>query len=159
MGTSSATDEKRETLREWVRGQMRAGEMANEPERLERKRRPAQQGPAEPWQSATSKKTKNVRTKGKAKQEVLDDFFEGDDSDANECTEPEDEAEERDNVLSEPTEMPTKRRQDKSTAQLHKGSETVEKRSRKTKHKKHRGLPTLPTPIVQDRFSGDDQSD
>jgi hypothetical protein len=87
VGTSSSTDEKRETLRELVRGQMRAGEMANEPETLERKRRPAQQGPAEPWQSTIGKKTKNVRTKGKAMQDVLDDFFEGDDSDANEGTE------------------------------------------------------------------------
>jgi hypothetical protein len=107
VGTSSATDEKRETLREWVRGKMRAGEMADEPETLERKRRPAQQGPADPWQSAIGKKTKNVRTKGKARQEVLDDFFEGDDSDANEGTEAEGEAEERENALSVPAEMPT----------------------------------------------------
>jgi len=76
VGTSNATDEKREALREWVRVQMRAGEMADEPETLERKQRPAQQGPAEPWQSVIGKKTQ-TKGKGKAKQdlEVLDDFF------------------------------------------------------------------------------------
>jgi len=111
VGTSNATDEKREALREWVRVQMRAGEMADEPETLERKQRPAQQGPAEPWQSVIGKKTQ-TKGKGKAKQdlEVLDDFFEGDDSDTNEGVEAEEEEEEREDVvLSVPAEVRTKR--------------------------------------------------
>jgi len=159
VGTSNATDEKREALREWVRVQMRAGEMADEPETLERKQRPAQQGPAEPWQSVIGKKTQ-TKGKGKAKQdlEVLDDFFEGDDSDTNEGVEAEEEEEEREDVvLSVPAEVRTKRGRDKSTAQLHKDSETAH--SRKAKHKRHRGQAPSPTPIVQDRLSGDDQSE
>ncbi|KAH8980757.1 hypothetical protein EDB86DRAFT_511463 [Lactarius hatsudake] len=66
VGSSSATDDKREALREWVRGQMRAGEMASEPETLERKQS-AQQSPTELWQSVIGKKTKNLGTKGKEK--------------------------------------------------------------------------------------------
>jgi hypothetical protein len=61
VGTSSATDEKRETLREWVRAQMRAGEMADEPETLERKRRPAQQGPADPCAELFDKQVSSDR--------------------------------------------------------------------------------------------------
>ncbi|KAF8260573.1 hypothetical protein EI94DRAFT_1689645 [Lactarius quietus] len=157
-GSSSATDEKRETLREWVRGQMRAGEMAVEPERLEHKQR-AQQSTAEPWQSTIGEKTK-TKAKAKARQdlEALDDFFEGEDSDANEATETE-ETEERVNVLSVPVEVPAKRRRDKFTTRLEKGSEPSEKRSKKAKHKKCRGQATTPTPIVQDRFFGDDNSE
>lgn len=140
---------------------MRAGEMASEPETLERKQR-VQQSPAESWQSAVSKKTMNVRTQGKgeARQdlEVLDDFFEGEDSGANERAEA-DETDERDDVLPVPAEVPAKRRRDKSTTQLEKKSETVEKHSKKAKHKKHRGQATAPTPIVQDRVLGDDQSE
>jgi hypothetical protein len=41
-GSSSATDEKRETLREWVRVQMRAGELAHQPETVEHKQRAQQ---------------------------------------------------------------------------------------------------------------------
>jgi len=161
-GSPSATDDKRETLREWVRGQMRAGEMAGEPETLEHKQ-PAQQSPAELWQSAVGKETKNVRTKGKGKArqdlEVLDDFFEGeDDSGANEGTEAE-EAEERDNVLSVPVDVPARRRRDKPTTRLDEYSETAEKHSKKAKHKRHRGQATTATPIVQDSFKGDDESE
>jgi hypothetical protein len=156
----SATDEKRETLREWVRGQMRTGEMAGEPETLERKHL-AQQSLSEPWQSAVGKKTKDVGTKskGKARQDlqVVDDFFEGVDSGANEGTDVED-AEERANVLSVPAEVPARRRRDKSTIRLDKYSETAERHPKKAKHKKHRGQATTPPPIVQDSFFGDDQS-
>lgn len=133
VGSSSATDNKRETLREWVRGQMRAGEMAGEPETLERKQH-AQRSPAESWQTATGRKTKNTRMEGKGKGktmhelEVLDDFFEGEDGGAKGGTEDKD-------------------------------SETAEKHSKKAKPKKHRGQATTPSPIVQDRFFGDDQSE
>ena len=163
VGSSSATDDKRETLREWVRGQMLVGEMTGAPETLERKQR-AQQNPAESWQSTIGRKTKNVQTEGKGKgktmheSEVLDDFFEGDDSGANEGTEAE-EAEERDNVLPVPVEVPTKRRWDKSATRLDKDSEPAERHSKKPKPKKHRGQATTPSPIVQDRFFGDDQSE
>ncbi|KAI9450561.1 hypothetical protein BJY52DRAFT_1301816 [Lactarius psammicola] len=160
--TSSATDDKRETLREWVRGQMRAGEMAAEPETQERKQS-AQQSPAELWQSAIGKKIKNVGTKGKGKArqdlEVLDDFFEEEeDSGANEGIEME-EAEERANVLSVPAEVPARRRRGDSSTRLDKYSETVEKHSKKAKHKKHRGQATTATPIVQDSFFGDGESE
>jgi hypothetical protein len=90
---------------------MGAGEMAGEPETLERKHL-AQQSLSELWQSAIGKKTKNVGTKGKRKathdSEVLDDCFEGKDSGANDGTEAED-AEERANVLSGvPAEVPAR---------------------------------------------------
>ncbi|KAH8994553.1 hypothetical protein EDB92DRAFT_1849839 [Lactarius akahatsu] len=146
--------DKRETLREWVRGQMRAGEMASEPETLERKQ-PAQQSP-------TGIKPKNLGTKGKGKArqdlEVLDDFFEGEgDSGANgEGTD--EEVEERGNV-SVPAEVPANRRRDDPTTRLDKDSETVEKHPKKAKHKRHRGQVTTATPIVQDSFFGDDRSD
>lgn len=144
-----------------MRGQMRAGEMAGEPETLEHKHH-AQQSLSEPWQSAIGKKTKSVGTKGKGKArqdlEVLDDFFEGEDSGANEDTEAE-EAKERDNVLAVPAEVPAKRRRDKSTTRLDKHSETAERPSKKAKHKKHRGQPTTLPPIVQDSFFGDDESE
>jgi hypothetical protein len=140
---------------------MRTGEMASEPETLERKQR-SQQSPAEPWQSAIGKKTKNARTKGKGKAaqdlEALDDFFEGEDGGANEGAEA-DETEERNDVLSVPAEVPTKRRRDKSTTRLDQDVETVEKHSKKGRHKKHRGQATAPTPIVQDGVFDDDQSE
>jgi len=161
VGSSSATDEKRETLREWVRGQMRAGEMAGEPETLERKYL-AQQSLSEPWQSAIGKETKNVGTngKGKARQdlEVPDDFFEGEDSGANEGTEAED-AEERANVVSVPMEVPTRRRRDKSTTRFDKNSETAERQSKQAKDKNRRGQATTPPPIVRDSFFADDESE
>ena len=159
VSSPSATGDKRETLRERVRGQMRAGEMAGEPETLERKHL-ARQSLSEPWQSAISKETKNVGTKGKeeAKQD-LDAFFEGEDSGANEGTAAEG-AEEWANVLSVPAEVPARRRRrDKSTTRLDKHSETAERHSKKAKHKKHRGQATTPPPIIQDGFFGDDESE
>lgn len=88
--SSSATDDKREALRQWVRGQMRAGEMVGEPETLERNHL-SKQSLTEPWKSAIGEKTRTVGTKGKGKGrqdlEVLDDFFEGKDSGGNEGTE------------------------------------------------------------------------
>jgi hypothetical protein len=132
--------------------------MAGEPETLERKQL-AQQSLSEPWH-AISKETKNVGTKakGKARQdlEVLDDFFEGEDSGAKEGTEAED-AEERANVLSVPAEVPARRRRDKSTTRL--DTETAEGHSKKAKHKKHRRQATTPPPIIQDSFFGDDKSE
>ncbi|KAH9042893.1 hypothetical protein EDB83DRAFT_2407903 [Lactarius deliciosus] len=148
VGSSSATDDKREALRQWIRGQMRAGEMASEPETLERKQ-PAQQSPTELWQSE----------RGKARQdlEVLDDFFEGEgDSGANEGTG--EEVEERGNV-SVPAEVPANRRRDDPTTRLDEYSETPEKHPKKAKHKRHRGQVTTATPIVQDGFFGDDRSE
>ncbi|KAH9039878.1 hypothetical protein EDB85DRAFT_229143 [Lactarius pseudohatsudake] len=160
VGSSSATDDKREALREWVRGQMRAGEMASEPETLERKQ-PAQQSPTELWQSVIGKKTKNLGTKGKGKErqdlEVLDDFFEGEgDSGANGGTD--EEGEERGDV-SVPVEVPPSRRRDNPTTRLDKYSETTEKHPKKAKHKRHRGQVTTAMPIVQDGFFGDDRSE
>ncbi|KAH9067519.1 hypothetical protein EDB87DRAFT_1552906 [Lactarius vividus] len=66
VGGSSATDDKREALREWVRGQMRAGEMASEPETVERKQ-PVRQGPAELWQNVIGK---NCRVERKREGEA-----------------------------------------------------------------------------------------
>ena len=143
---------------------MRAGEMTSEPEKLERKQRA--QHPTEPWQSAIGKKTKDPRTKGKGKAvqdlEALDDFFEGEDSGAN--GDETNETDDRDDALPVfvPTEVPAKRRRDKSTTRLKRDFEPVEKHSKKAKHKKHRGQATTPTstptPIVQDRFFDDDLS-
>jgi hypothetical protein len=136
---------------------MRAGELAHQPETVEHKQR-AQQSPAEPWQSAVGKKTKNVLSKGKTKAsqdlEALDDFFEGDDSGSKGAEV--DETEERNDVVSVPAEVPTKRRRDKSTTRLDQDFEPVEKHSKKAQHKKHRGQTTAPIPIVQDRFFDDD---
>ena len=144
-----------------MRGQMRAGEMASKPETLERKQR-AQQNPTEPWQSVIGKKTKDAGTKGKGKArqdlEALDDFFEGEDSGANEDNET-NEKDERDDALSVPAEVPARRRRDKSTTRLNHDFEPVEKHSKKAKRKKHRGQATAPTPIVQDGFFDEDQSE
>ncbi|KAI9441756.1 hypothetical protein H4582DRAFT_2073894 [Lactarius indigo] len=126
VGSSSATDDKRETLREWVRGQMRAGKMASEPETLERKQ-PAQQSPAELWQSAIGEE----------------------DSGANEGTD--EVGEERSNV-SMLAEVPAKRRQNNPTTRLDKYSETTEKHLKKAKRKRHRGQVATTTPIIQDSF-------
>ena len=135
--------------------------MASEPETLERKQR-AQQSPTEPWRSATGKRTKDARTKGKGKArqdlEALDDFFEGEDSGANEDNET-NEKDERDDALSVPAEVPANRRRDKSTTRLKRDFEPVEKHSKKAKRKKHRGQATAPTPIVQDGFFNEDQSE
>ncbi|KAH9985167.1 hypothetical protein BJV77DRAFT_1033868 [Russula vinacea] len=56
--SSSATDEKREKLREWVRGMMRAEELSNEPETLEYKQA-VQKGVAQRWE-VTIDKNKRV---------------------------------------------------------------------------------------------------
>jgi hypothetical protein len=111
VGTSSTTDEKRKMLCEWVCGQMRAGEMANRPEMLECKQRPAQQGPAELWQSTIGKKQRMFGQKGRCKTCCIT-FLKEITVTQTRVLRAEGGVEEWDNMLSVPAEMPTKRRQD-----------------------------------------------
>jgi hypothetical protein len=136
LGASSgATDEKREKLREWVRGMMRAGEMSSEPETLEH-RQSVQKGTSRQWEDSIDKNERGIGVKEelKARQgvDVPDDFFEEDDT-GNEDSEAEKPANTR---LSE---LPAKRRPDKAEKHPDKHSKLVEEQNpKKAKRKKHR---------------------
>ena len=149
---SSATDTKRENLREWVRGKMRGGEMSGEPETLEH-RQSIPMGTTGHWDSSVDKNDKNPRGKeeGSARQnmEALDDFFEGEDG----IDDKDLEASEQSNKRS--TEVRAKRRLEHSVTRSDNHSKVAEKHSTKTKHKKHRrDAATLA--IAQDSFFGDE---
>jgi hypothetical protein len=79
--SSNATDEKRQKLRNWVREQMRAGEMSNEPETLEH-RQSVQKDRGRNWESLSYKDKKGAggeeEAKPKQRTDRPDDFFEED---------------------------------------------------------------------------------
>jgi len=83
VASTSATDEKREKLREWVRTQMRAGEMSKEPETLEHRQSASRQSNAGQWKGSIDKNRRGTGAEegAKARQdfEVQDEFFEDDD--------------------------------------------------------------------------------
>ena len=83
---SNVTDEKRERIREWVRGKMRVGEMSGEPETLEH-RTSVQKNRAEQWKSSIDKDKRRwgaalEKVKEIQEEHVQDDFFEEDDADS-----------------------------------------------------------------------------
>jgi hypothetical protein len=149
---SSATDEKREKLRERVRGKMRAGEMSGEPETLEHK-------PSERLIETTGHRESSVnkneriaegREMGRARQhvEALDDFFEEDGA-SDEGLQVE--ASEHANTRS--AELGAKRRSDQSATQS--DPNPAEKHPIKGNHKRRKEK-VATSAIVQDSFFRDE---
>lgn len=146
--SSSVTDEKREKLREWVRGMMRAEELSNEPETLEYKQA-VQKGVAQRWEVSIDKnKRVGVEEDLKTRQDMdaPDDFFEDDtgneDSEAGEL------------ANTRFSELPAKRRRDKAENHPDKLSKPAEKDPKKARRKKHRKVAS--PAIIQDSFFGDE---
>ncbi|KAI0264134.1 hypothetical protein BC834DRAFT_826678 [Gloeopeniophorella convolvens] len=142
--SSSVTDDKREKLREWVREQMRVGEMTGEPEMLEHKGS-LQKSAVRQWDrpagAEATKKSKILST-----PVLQDDFFEdgnGDDEDAEEPDEPD--------VAG----LPTKRKRDKAET---KSSKHSAKREEKSKRRKHKDAAESVT-ATKDAFFQDDNDD
>jgi hypothetical protein len=152
--SSSATDEKREKLLEWVRGKMHAGEISGEPETLEHRQSISIETTGH-WESSVEKNERRARgkEKGKARQnmEASDDFFEGEDGTGDKDLE----AGEQANTRS--AEVQAKQRQDKSATRSDKQPKPAEKRLKKAKPKKRREEAATPA-IIQDSFF-DDESD
>jgi hypothetical protein len=147
--SSSVTDEKRETLRECVRGMMRGGEMSSEPETLDH-RQAVPKGMAQQWEDSIDK-TRGIGVEEEeltARHELHDmdapdDFFE--DNTGNEDSE----AYEPANTRSE---LPAKRRPDKAG---NRSDRPTEKDPKKVKHKKkHRTV--APPATIHDSFFGDE---
>jgi hypothetical protein len=150
--SSSVTDQKREKLREWVRTQMRAGEMSNEPETLEHRQSASRQSNAGQWVGSMDKNRRGTGAEegAKARQdlEVQDEFFEEDDGGNNDYLDAEGPA------YTRAMEPPAKRRQDEAASHPDKHPKPVEKHGRREKHKKHRReIASLP---IQDSFFGDE---
>ena len=146
--SSSVTDEKREKLREWVRGMMRAEELSNEPETLEYKQT-VQKGVAQRWEVSIDKnKRVGVEEDLKTRQDMdaPDDFFEDDtgneDSEAGEL------------ANTRFSELLAKRRRDKAENHPDKLSKPAEKDQKKARRKKHRKVAS--PAIIQDGFVGDE---
>lgn len=150
--SSSVTDEKREKLREWVRGMMRGGEMSSEPETLDH-RQAVPKGLAQQWEGSIDKASRGIDVEEEElaarhesrDMEAQDDFFE--DDTGNEDLE----AEETANTRF--SELPAKRRPDRTKNRSDKHS-LAEKDPKKSKHKKHRKV--APPTIIQDSFFGDE---
>ena len=150
--SSSATDQKREKLREWVRTQMRAGEMSNEPETLEHRQSTSRQSNAGQWVGSVDKGRRGTgaeeRAKGRQDLEVQDEFFEEEDGGSDDYLDAEGPA------YTRAMESPAKRRQDKAAGHPDKHPKPVEKHGRREKRKKHRReVASLP---IQDSFFGDE---
>jgi hypothetical protein len=148
--SSSATDEKREKLREWVREMMRAGEMSSEPETLEH-RQSVQKSMAQQWEGSVDKNERSigVEEESKARQDTgaPDDFFEEDNT-GNEDSGAEEPANTGLSVL------PTKRRSEKAGNRPDKHPKPAEKDPKKAIRMKHRKVTSPAT--IQDSFFGDE---
>jgi hypothetical protein len=152
--STSATDEKREKLREWVRTQMRAGEMSNEPETLEHRPSASRQSNAGQWKGSIDKNRRGtVAEEGaKARQnlEVQDEFFEDDgvgnedDLDAGELADT--------RIVESPA---GERRPDDAARHPDKHPKPSEKDRKKEKRKKYQREAVSPPPI-RDSFFGDE---
>ena len=147
--SSSVTDEKREKLREWVRGMMRAEELSNEPETLEYKQT-VQKGVAQRWEVSIDKNKRvgveEEDLKTRQGMDASDDFFE--DDTGNEDSETGELANTRF------SELPAKRRRDKAENYPDKLSKPAEKDQKKARRKKHRKVAS--PAIIQDGFFGDE---
>ena len=151
--SSSVTDEKREKLREWVRTQMRVGEMSNEPETLEHGQSSSRQSNAGRWEGSIDKDRRGTGkgewTKTKQDLEVQDEFFEGGDvgnEDSLDAGEP---------AYTRAEESPAKRRPDEAAGHPDKHPKPIEKHGKIEKRKKHRKEAASPPPI-QDSFFDDE---
>ena len=151
--SSSVTDEKREKLREWVRTQMRAGEMSNEPETLEHGQFSSRQSNAGQWGGSIDKNRRGTSEGEGAKVrqglEMQDEFFEDDDvgnEDYLDAGEP---------TYTRAAEPPAKRRPDEAASHPDKHSKPIEKHRKEGKRKKHRREAASPPPI-QDSFFDDE---
>ena len=147
--SSSVTDEKREKLREWVRGMMRAEELSNEPETLEYKQA-VQKGVAQRWEVSIDKNKRvgveEEDLKTRQGMDASDDFFE--DDTGNEDSETGELANTRF------SELPAKRRRDKAENYPDKLSKPAEKDQKKARRKKYRKVAS--PAIIQDGFFGDE---
>ena len=151
--SSSVTDKKREKLREWVRGMMRGGEMSSEPETLDH-RQAIPKGLAQQWEGSIDKALRGIDVEEEElaarhesrDMEAPDDFFE--DDTGNEDPEAEEPANTRF------SELPAKRRPDRTKNRSDKHSKPAEKDPKKAKHKKHRKV--APPTLIQDSFFGDE---
>ena len=152
--STNATDEKREKLREWVRTQMRAGEMSIEPETLEHRQSASRLSNAGQWKGSIDKNRRGTGAEegAKARQdlEVQDEFFEDDDvgnDDDLDAGEPAD---------THAAESPAKRRPDEATSYpADKHPKPSEKHRKKEKRKKYQREAASPPP-VRDSFFGDE---
>lgn len=148
--SSGVTDKKREKLREWVRAQMRAGEMSSEPETLEHRQSVPRKSISEQWDGSIDKKAMDAGAgrgvKARQDMDAPDDFFEDDtgNEDGLDAGEP---------AYTRSVESPTKRRPDKTISHPDKHSKLAEDHPRKGKHKK---LEKPHSPTIQDRFFGDE---
>jgi hypothetical protein len=150
---SSATDKKREYLRQWVREKMRASEMSGEPEVLEH----GQTVPIEttgPWESSFDKNERSASAEGKEKGSVMqnseasDGLLEGEDGPGDKDLEASGQA----NTRS--AQVRAKRRPDKSATRSDKHLK-LEKHPKNAKHEKRREAVATPA-IMQDSFFGDE---
>jgi len=153
--TSNVTDEKRERIREWVRGKMRVGEMSGEPETLEHGTS-VQTNRAGQWDGPTDK---DKRPRGAAREEVKevqgehaqDDFFAEDDDDSDSETGDLDAKP----ALTHPVDLPSQRPPNKVADQSPQRAKPAEKHPKKLKRTKHRKSAS-PAP-VQDSFFDDER--
>jgi len=134
--SSSATDEKRQKLRNWVREQMRAGEMSNEPETLEH-RQSVQKYKGGNWENLIDKNKKGAgeeEAKPRQRADRPDDFFEEDGTGSEELEgwEPA--------TDTQPVGVSSKRRADKPANHASQHSKPADRHRTKvkTKHRKNR---------------------
>ena len=150
--SSSVTDEKREKLREWVRTQMRGGEMSNEPETLEHRQSASRQSNTGQWKGSIGKNRRGAGAEEgvKARQdlEVQDEFFEDDDAGN------EDHLDAGEPAYTCAVESPAKRRPNEAASHPDKHPKPSEKHRNKEKRKKHRK--EAASPPIQDSFFGDE---
>jgi hypothetical protein len=154
--SSSITDGKREKLREWVRAQMRAGEMSNEPETLEHRQSVPRKNISEQWDSSIDKKAIDAGAdRGvKARRDMdtraaPDDFFEDD-------TGNEDKLDAGEPTYTLSVTSRTKRRLDKAIDLPDKHSKLAENRPRQRKRNK---IENPHSPTFQESLFGGDESE
>ncbi|KAI9454948.1 hypothetical protein F5148DRAFT_1227635 [Russula earlei] len=129
--SSSATEEKREKLREWIRGKMRTGEMNGEPETLEH-RPSVVKDMLEHWEGSTDKSKRGAGTEPRSQQvDATDDFFEGGDTVTRDLDAGE-------SAHAQPTNLLAKRSPDKVPNRPYQHAKLSGKPPKKSKHKKHR---------------------
>ncbi len=147
--SSSVTDEKREKLREWVRAQMRAGEMSGEPETLEHRQSVPQQSTSRQWEGSIDKNTRSAGAeegvKARQDMDVPDDFFEDDKGN-------EDHIDHGVPAYMRSVELPAKRKPDEAVDHPDEHPKRAEKHPKKEKRRKHR---EAASPPMQDSFFGD----
>jgi len=148
--SSSVTDGKREKLREWVRAQMRAGEMSSEPETLEYRQSVPRKSISEQWDGSIDKKAIDAGAdrgvKARRDMDAPDDFFEDD-------TGNEDKLDAGEPAYTLSVKSHTKRRLDKAIGLPDKHSKLAENRPRKGKRMK---LEKPHSPTIQDSLHGDE---